>query len=231
LQDLTPPTDQNTFLFADLAGFTAMTEAHGDEVAADAVADFCRGVRGLLGEFDAEEIKSIGDAVMLRVPDASAAIELAVRLIAEVGMRHRSLAVRVGAHTGPAVHREGDWFGAAVNLAARVAAVAERGEVLMTEVTRSAAGPALAEYELETRPGRRFKNIAEPVTVYALTLASQPDVADLPIDPVCRMAVDPNESVARRTRDGIEIYFCSEECAAVFDRHPDRYAVERTAPD
>src|SRR5918998_1738811 len=90
----------NTFLFADLAGFTAMTEAHGDEVAADAVADFYSGVRGLLGEFDAEEIKSIGDAVMLRVPAPPAAIELAVRLVVEVGTRHRSLAVRVGAHTG-----------------------------------------------------------------------------------------------------------------------------------
>jgi class 3 adenylate cyclase len=70
-----------TFLFADLAGFTAMTEAHGDEVAADAVSEFCRGVSGLLPQFDAEQIKSIGDAVMVRVPDASAAIELAVRLI------------------------------------------------------------------------------------------------------------------------------------------------------
>jgi adenylate cyclase len=223
--------DEHTFLFADLAGFTAMTEAHGDEVAADAVADFYGGVRGLLGEFEAEEIKSIGDAVMLRVPDASAAIELAVRLIADVGTRHGSLGVRVGAHTGPAVNRDGDWFGAAVNLAARVAAVAERGEVLMTEVTRSAAGPALAEYELEPRPGRRFKNIVEPVTVYALTLASQPDVADLPSDPVCRMAVDPSECVARRTLDGVEICFCSEECAAVFDRHPERYAVGTAAMD
>jgi adenylate cyclase len=37
------PSEQ-TFLFADLAGFTAMTEVHGDEMAADAVRDFCRGV-------------------------------------------------------------------------------------------------------------------------------------------------------------------------------------------
>ena len=222
-------TEPHTFLFADLAGFTAMTEVHGDEVAADAVADFCRGVRGLLGQFEAEEIKSIGDAVMLRVPDASAAIHLAVRLIGEVGTRHGSLAVRVGAHTGSAVHRDGDWFGAAVNLAARVAAVAERGEVLMTEVTRSAAGAAVARYEIEARPSRQFKNIAEPVALYALTLASQPQVASLPNDPVCRMAVDPNESEERRTWNGVEICFCSAECAAVFDRHPERYAVEHAA--
>jgi adenylate cyclase len=219
----------HTFLFADLAGFTAMTEAHGDEVAADAVSDFCRGVRELLPRFGAEEIKSIGDAVMVRVPEASAAVELAVRLIGEVGTRHGSLAVRVGAHTGPAVHRDGDWFGAAVNLAARVAAAAGRGEILMTEATHSAAREALSEYAIDERPGQTFKNIAEPVTVYALTLASQPDVADLPIDPVCRMAVDPREAAERRTHDGVEIYFCSAECAAVFDRHPERYTGEHAA--
>jgi YHS domain-containing protein len=50
-------------------------------------------------------------------------------------------------------------------------------------------------------------------------------VANLPIDPVCRMAVDPNESPVSRTCDGVEIWFCSPECAVVFDRHPDRYSV------
>lgn len=217
---------EHTFLFADLAGYTAMTEAHGDEMAADAVTEFCRDVRELLPEFEAEQIKSIGDAVMVRVPDAGAAVMLAVRLVGEIGTRHGSLAVRVGAHTGPAVHRDGDWFGAAVNLAARVAAVAQRGEVVMTEATHSAASGALSEYEIEARPGQTFKNVAEPVTLYALTLASQPDVANLPIDPVCRMAVDPKESAVSRTRDGVEIWFCSPECAVVFDRHPDRYAID-----
>jgi class 3 adenylate cyclase/YHS domain-containing protein len=221
---------QHTFLFADLAGYTAMTEVHGDEVAADAVSDFCRGVRELLPAFQAEEVKSIGDAVMVRVPDAASAVELAVRLVGDVGTRHGSLAVRVGAHTGPAVQREGDWFGAAVNLAARVAAVASCGEVLMTEATSTAAGGALSAYEIERRPGQTFKNIAEPVTVYALTLATQPDVANFPTDPVCRMAVDPGKSHERRTRGGVEIHFCSAECAEVFDRHPDRYAVERATP-
>jgi adenylate cyclase len=214
---------QHTFLFADLAGFTAMTEVHGDEVAADAVSEFCEGVRALLPEFEAEQVKSIGDAVMVRVPDASAAIEMAVRLIGEVGTRHGSLAVRVGAHTGTAVQRDGDWFGAAVNLAARVAAVAERGEVLMTDVTHRAAADALAAYEVEQRPSQSFKNIIEPVPVYALTLASQPHLAGLPTDPVCRMAVDPSESPERRTHRGADVFFCSEECATVFDRHPDRY--------
>jgi adenylate cyclase len=215
---------EQTFLFADLAGFTAMTEAHGDELAADAVADFCAGVRELLPEFDGEEIKSIGDAVKVRVPAAGPAVALAVRLISEVGSHHGSLGVRVGAHTGPAVHRNGDWFGAAVNLAARVAAAAERGEILMTHATHAAAKSTLAAYEIETRGEQVFKNVAEPVPLYALTLASQPGVANLPIDPVCRMTVDPRRSELRRTHGGVVSHFCSEECAVVFDRHPGRYA-------
>lgn len=213
-----------TFLFADLAGFTALTEAHGDEVAADAVEDFCSGVRRLLAEFDAEEVKSIGDAVMVRVPEAGPAIDLAVRLIGEVGTRHGSLAVRIGVHTGPAVHRGGDWFGATVNLAARVAAVAERGAILMTEATRASAASALSTYEIESRGFRTFKNVADPVALYLLALASQPQVASLPTDPVCRMAVDPSRSAERRTYEGIDVHFCSAECAEVFDLDPERYA-------
>ena len=57
-----------TFMFADIAGFTALTEAHGDDHAADLVADFCDAVRGVLPEYDARAVKSIGDAMMLRVP-------------------------------------------------------------------------------------------------------------------------------------------------------------------
>lgn len=211
-------------LFADLAGFTAMTEAHGDEFAADAAAEFFTGVCGMLPEFQAEQIKSMGDAVMVRVPAADRAIELAVRLICDLGTRHGSLAVRVGAHTGPAAHRDGDWFGAAVNLAARVAETAERGEVLMTDVTHKAAGSALSRYVLENRGPTVFKNVAEPVDVYALTLSSQPDVARHPIDPVCRMAVESTRSAAQRTHGGQEIHFCSNECAEVFDQHPARYS-------
>jgi adenylate cyclase len=52
-----------TFLFADLSGFTALTEAHGDEQAADLTGGFCVAVRGLLAEHQAHEVKAIGDAL------------------------------------------------------------------------------------------------------------------------------------------------------------------------
>src|SRR5919108_1491154 len=129
-----------TFLFADLSGFTALTEAHGDEQAADLVGGFCVAVRRLLADHQAHEVKTIGDALMLRSGDAGAAIRLGLRIVHDVGAQHGFPLVRVGMHTGPAVERAGDWFGATVNVAARVSAAASGGEALLTAATRVAAG-------------------------------------------------------------------------------------------
>ena len=221
--------EQHTFLFADLAGFTALTEAHGDQFAADAVADFCAGVRTLLGDYDAEEIKTIGDAVMVRVPEAPAGVKLGVEIIDRIGRRHGALGVRIGVHTGTAVQRDGDWFGAAVNVSSRVAGAAQSGEVLMTAATKEAVGQDLDGLELRYRGSRRFKNVSEPVELYALTLSAQPAAAGLPVDPVCRMAIDPERSAERRTYRGVEYTFCSAECARVFHQYPARYAGRQSA--
>jgi class 3 adenylate cyclase/YHS domain-containing protein len=216
--------EQQTFLFADLAGFTALTEAHGDEFAADAATEFYAGVHRLLPEYRGEVVKRIGDAVMVRVAQPTAAVRLAVRIIDEVGRRHGALGIRIGVHTGGAVNRDGDWFGAAVNLASRVAGAAEPGEVLMTAATRTAIADGLPEYEIRARGSHTFKNVAEPTSVFALTLAAQPSALGLPVDPVCRMAIDPAATAVRRVYRDVEYHFCSRECATVFDQHPARYA-------
>ena len=105
---------EHTFLFADLAGFTALTEAHGDARAADLAGEFCGSVKALLPDEGAEAVKTIGDAVMVRLSDARDAVRLAVRVTDEIGAQHGVPSVRVGMHTGPAVERTGDWFGATV---------------------------------------------------------------------------------------------------------------------
>src|SRR5438128_1759090 len=199
-----------TFLFADLAGFTALTEAMGDETAADVVGDFCAAVRELLNEHHAHEVKAIGDALMLHARTPDRAIELGLRIIADVGSRHYFPVVRVGMHTGEAVERAGDWFGAAVNLAARVSAAAAGSEVLLTSATRDAAG-TLAGVELHPRGRRAFKNVAGQIEIYAAMRTGAQTDAGLPIDPVCRMAVDPNHSAGQLMHDGVDYHFCSLE--------------------
>ncbi len=215
----------HTFLFADLAGFTALTEAHGDEQAADLVDDFCGLARELLPQFGSEEIKAIGDALMLRSPDAGRGVALGLCLAQEIGGRHGFPGVRVGVHSGRAVERGNDWFGATVNLASRISTEAVAGEVLVTRATRDAARTDGAELHFRPLGVRRFKNMREPVEVYSALAASDAGGRSgrLMIDPVCRMSVDPALSAERRSHRGVEHHFCSRACAAAFDTDPDHH--------
>ena len=210
-----------TFLFADLAGYSALTEAHGDEHAADVAAEFVRSVRALLDQHGAEHVKAIGDAVLVRVAHPQPGIELARRIVCDLGRRHRGLGIRVGIHTGTAVERDGDWFGSAVNVAARVAALADAGEILLTAATLTAAG---ADTPAGARGTQQLKNISEPVEIFALELDEHLTEQPLVIDPVCRMAVDPDHAHERTTHSGSDYLFCSAECAAAFKQAPERYA-------
>lgn len=214
---------QHTFIFADLAGYAALTEVHGDERAADVAAGFFAAVRALLDDYDAEEIKAIGDALLIRAPNAGDAARLAARVVADSSARHESLGVRVGMHTGSAVQRNGDWYGASVNLAARVAEAARSGEVLMTAATRKAAGDALPAGQMRALGPHDFHNISHPVEISALVL-DDPRTQQLPADPVCRMAVDPTRSGERALHRGVTYHFCSPTCRQAFEREPDRYA-------
>jgi adenylate cyclase len=215
----------HTFLFADLAGFAALTEAHGDEEAADLVGSFRVQVSEMLPQHGAEQVKTIGDALMILTASATNAVRLAVRIVNEVGGRHRFPAVRVGLHTGPAVAREDDWFGATVNLASRVSEVAAAGEVLLTDATRSAAAH-VEGVEFSRWDRARFKNVREPVELWAAAARGRRKPSGrLEIDPLCRMAVA-RERAARTARLGARtVYFCSEACASAFSHDPESFAI------
>jgi adenylate cyclase len=218
-----PRSVEATFLFADIAGFTALTEAHGDHDAAALVADFCRSVRAELPETGGSEVKTIGDAVMLSIPNPAAAILLGLRVTHELMRGHGAPAVRVGLHHGPAIERDGDYFGAAVNLAARVSGEASGGEVLLTGQT-AALAPELDGVLYEPRGRRELRNVREPVELFAAVRAGESSERELLRDPVCRMAVDPERSAGRLTYEDTAYFFCSLACAAEFARHPERFA-------
>lgn len=149
----------HTFLFADLVGFTQFTAQHGDDRAADLAVCFHEHVCRLAAELGCDVVKAIGDAVMVRSENGDAAVELAKRILALADQEGFPLA-RVGLDTGPAIERNGDWFGSTVNTASRVAAVASAGELLMTERTRDASA-GVASIELSARGRRRLKGLPE----------------------------------------------------------------------
>jgi len=215
-----------TFLFADIAGFTALTEAHGDEEAAILVDRFCGDVADVLPSYDAALVKSIGDAVMLRVATPASAIRLGLHLAHDMLGDHGTPSVRVGMHHGTALSRDGDYFGAAVNLAARISGLAAGGEVLCSAGTAYVAGP-VARVLYHARGRHDLKGIAEPVEVVAAVREGSPGQAGLAIDPVCHMAVDPDRAAGRLVYGDAAYFFCALECAGAFARHPERYVGER----
>jgi adenylate cyclase len=213
----------STFVLADLAGYTALTEAHGDERAAEVAAAFCDELRALLDDYGAEEIKAVGDALIVRVSDAGQALHLATRIVGDFGTRDRALGVRIGMHTGTAVRRGDDWFGSAVNVASRIADLAHADEVIVSAATRDAAVSSALAGRLRSRGLRSLKHVPEPMEVFALGAEGGDGARGLPVDPVCRITVDPAASDQTTVWRGVEYHFCSSACAEAFREAPTHY--------
>ncbi|MHB8693217.1 MAG: adenylate/guanylate cyclase domain-containing protein [Solirubrobacteraceae bacterium] len=156
-----------TFVFADLVGYTELTDRRGDEAAARVAREFRRTMCALSREHGAWQVKSMGDGVMIWAPDAGRAMTLAAHTVEEVGSRDDLLPVRVGVHTGSALMRGCDWYGSAVNVAARLATEAAPNEALVSAATRDAARGAHAAM-LSGRRELTLRGVARPVSAWRL---------------------------------------------------------------
>jgi adenylate cyclase len=216
----TEETVESTFAFVDLAGFTAVTEAHGDVEAVSIVRRFRDRALDVLGRGD-ELVKTIGDAVMLRFPTPEAAVVALRRLLQhELVVQDAVLLPRAGAHHGSAVLVERDYYGAAVNLAARVAGQAQGGQLLVTAHVAMAANQLGA---IITHVGSiSLRNVSETIDVYDVRVSDSDQTAVT--DPVCQMRV-PTTGDAAIVLDwsGRRFHFCGLPCVSRFAANPDRY--------
>jgi adenylate cyclase len=212
-----------TFAFVDLAGFTAMTEAHGDVEAVAIVRAFRDRALQVLGPHD-ELVKTIGDAVMLRFPTPEAAIVALRELLQrELVVGDAVLLPRAGAHHGPAVTVDGDYYGAAVNLAARVAGEAGGGQLF---VTTRAAFAARDLGAIVTHVGSvQLRNVSESVDIYDVRVGD--GTQTVVTDPVCRMRVPTTgDTAVALDWSGRRFHFCGLPCVSRFAADPDRYVQE-----
>lgn len=220
-----PRRVEATFGFIDLAGFTALTEEQGDADAAALATRFTRLARGCLGPGD-RLVKSIGDAVLVMSPSAAGGVSLVERLLTGAAADARFPSLRAGLHHGPAVERDQDVFGAAVNLAARVAAEAHAGEVLGTAAIALAANDAgIAVADLGPV---HLKNVKGAVPLFSLALVL--GITETPVDPVCQAAVDRRTAAGHLRYGGEEYWFCSLTCAAAFASNPAWHATGSKGP-
>ncbi len=148
--------------FADLAGYTRLTEEQGDEHAVGAVERFVEEVERTL-PIDARVLKTLGDEVMVVAADPVALTRWAVGFQAEAPADVPP--PRIGVHHGEAIYRDGDYYGREVNQAARVVARAAGGEVLVTRaVVDVAAGIDGLAFEPIGAVG--LKGFAEPTELF-----------------------------------------------------------------
>ena len=141
----TAPDELTTVVFTDVERSTELATGRGDEVARRLLRDHEETVRAQLAEHGGREMKALGDGFMLAFGSPRRAIACAVDIQraldrAAAGRSGDGLRVRIGINIGEVLHEEGDMFGEAVNAAARIAAKAEGGEVLVSDVVRQLVG-------------------------------------------------------------------------------------------
>ena len=123
--------------FADLVGFTALAQQVSDQELAEVVDQFERLAYDVVVAGGGRVLKMIGDEVMFLVEDPVAAAEIALGL-ADASRDAAELSdVRVGLALGPVLEREGDAYGATVNLASRITAIAYPGTVVVAPDLRA----------------------------------------------------------------------------------------------
>jgi adenylate cyclase len=210
-----------TVLMVDLAGYTALTEAHGSAEAALVVARYLELAAAATAP-GAALMERVGDGLVFIAERAGAAVRTAVRLRALAARTPHFLRLRAGLHAGAVVLDEGRYVGHALNVAARVTGHAEPGQLLCTETVVHEA-VALDGITFRAIGPVHFRHLVQPVLVHEIV--ADADAGEAVIDPVCRMQVSPAADPVHATVAGRRYLFCSIECRDAFIRHPEDYAV------
>lgn len=125
-----------TILFADIAGSTKLFELFGDVKARALTSQVLGALSDITTKHGGRVIKTIGDELMVTFPSAMnslmAAMEMQRRVAGDLSWNEQHLAVRIGLHHGDALLEDGDVYGDAVNLAARMTGLAKREQIVTT---------------------------------------------------------------------------------------------------
>jgi adenylate cyclase len=213
----TPGAMDVSILFVDIALFTSLAQAHGDEAAMEVVERFDSMVRSLALAHGGTLVKQIGDEFMLAFSDPADAARFAVALDELAAVEPQFPSLRAGINHGSVLFRMGDYFGNTVNVAARVVSMAMAGEILVTEPVAAAA--EAAGIPVEQLGVRVARGVQDPLAL-ARIVRVRPAAER---DPVCGMTVDA-QAPAQLVHEGRRLFFCSQDCLRTFLAAPERYA-------
>lgn len=166
-------TVEGAIAFTDIVGFTEFTALQGDEAALDLLARQDRVVQDTITG-QGRVVKNLGDGLMLWFDDPCAGIRVSLalqeRFEQESMTEDLPLWVRIGVHFGRPVRRGDDLIGHDVNVAARIAALAAPGEVLVSEACTGRVADQVPEVHFEEVGPTMMKGIPEPIALYRATI-------------------------------------------------------------
>jgi class 3 adenylate cyclase len=165
--------DTYTILFTDLEGSTALTERLGDTMARELLREHERITREALKAHGGSEVKTMGDGFMASFSSATKALECAITLQSAFSEHNQSadevIIVRIGLNAGEPIAEDdpggrGDLFGTSVNMAARIAAKADGGEILASNVVRELV--AGKKFSFNDRGETELRGFEDPVRLF-----------------------------------------------------------------
>jgi adenylate cyclase len=158
-----PPRTPEAVVFADLTGYTRLTEESGDEVAADVALEFAKLVGEVAARHRGSIVKLLGDGALLHFVDPGDAVRASLDLV-ERAPAAGLPPTHIGVNAGPILYDQGDYFGRTVNVASRIASQAAAGSVYVGEAVVDAAAPE--GFALREVGPVELKGIAEPMRLF-----------------------------------------------------------------
>ena len=205
-------------LFADVSGSTKLYETAGDAVAHAAIEKCVNLMREKTVQATGRVIKTIGDEVMSAFPTADAAADAAIEMqsgIAELpAVGTTKIGIRIGFNFGPIVERDGDIFGDAVNLAARLSHVATKDQIITAKDTVMRMSPMLKS-STRAITTIQVKGKAEEIHVYELIWQQSEDMTTLASS---KSIFKPKKTQLRLKVQGTEVILSPEKPAVALGR-------------
>ena len=191
-------TSHLAILFADVSGSTKLYDTVGDTRARGIIAIYVELLKQVTVEMGGTLVKTIGDEVMTTFPTANNAALAATAMqekVASLGaVDGEQLAIRIGFHAGHVIHENGDVFGDAVNVAARMAGQAKPSQIITSGESVRELEPALQEksrFLIETA----VKGKKHPVRIHEITWEEE-EMLTVVAMPVMERDADSTELVA-----------------------------------